>query len=408
MSTNTASIPTTTDTGRPSGGPAVVLVLAAIVGLAPFAGDMYLASLPAIGAEFDAPVWLTQLTLTGYLLLLGIGQLAAGPVTDAVGRRVPLLIGLVLFALGSLLAALAPGMAVLVVARVLQGIGGAMGVVVANSSVRDRASGAAATRLFAALMTVTALAPVIAPAAGGILDSAFGWRSVFFVLAGLGLIVLVLAALVLKESLPAGKRQPLALGSALRGYAQLFRSRDFVLPLGGLASMFLLLFSYIGGATYVYQGQYGLDPATFGLVFGGTGIVLLVGPVLAGKLALAVPTARLARWGVQTAVLGTAVTMLAALAGLPLWTLVAGLAVTMAGLGLCEPSFMSLCMSAGGARSGQAAALIGGAQFIFGAGGTALAGVVAASGAVPWALLMLAFTVIALVFTLRIPASRTA
>lgn len=408
MSTNTASIPTTTDTGRPSGGPAVVLVLAAIVGLAPFAGDMYLASLPAIGAEFDAPVWLTQLTLTGYLLLLGIGQLAAGPVTDAVGRRVPLLIGLVLFALGSLLAALAPGMAVLVVARVLQGIGGAMGVVVANSSVRDRASGAAATRLFAALMTVTALAPVIAPAAGGILDSAFGWRSVFFVLAGLGLIVLILAALVLKESLPAGKRQPLALGSALRGYAQLFRSRDFVLPLGGLASMFLLLFSYIGGATYVYQGQYGLDPATFGLVFGGTGIVLLVGPVLAGKLALAVPTARLARWGVQTAVLGTAVTMLAALAGLPLWTLVAGLAVTMAGLGLCEPSFMSLCMSAGGARSGQAAALIGGAQFIFGAGGTALAGVVAASGAVPWALLMLAFTVIALVFTLRIPASRTA
>ncbi|WP_144794351.1 Bcr/CflA family efflux MFS transporter [Kocuria palustris] len=408
MSTNTASIPATTDTGRPSGGPAVVLVLAAIVGLAPFAGDMHLASLPAIGAEFDAPVWLTQLTLTGYLLLLGIGQLAAGPVTDAVGRRVPLLIGLVLFALGSLLAALAPGMAVLVVARVLQGIGGAMGVVVANSSVRDRASGAAATRLFAALMTVTALAPVIAPAAGGILDSAFGWRSVFFVLAGLGLIVLVLAALVLKESLPAGKRQPLALGSALRGYAQLFGSRDFVLPLGGLASMFLLLFSYIGGATYVYQGQYGLDPATFGLVFGGTGIVLLVGPVLAGKLALAVPTARLARWGVQTAVLGTAVTMLAALAGLPLWTLVAGLAVTMAGLGLCEPSFMSLCMSAGGARSGQAAALIGGAQFIFGACGTALAGVVAASGAAPWALLMLAFTVIALVFTLRIPASRTA
>ena len=146
----TATLNTSEVTPAPAGPPrSFLLSLAAVLGVGPFAIDMYLASLPEIGADFAAPSWMVQLTLTGYLIMLGAGQLVAGPVTDAFGRRRPLLLGLTIFIAACLLAAAAPSMAVLVVARMLQGAGAAMAFVVINSAVRDRVSGDAATRAFA-------------------------------------------------------------------------------------------------------------------------------------------------------------------------------------------------------------------------------------------------------------------
>lgn len=121
-------------------GPTFVVALASVVALGPFAIDTYLASLPSIGAEFDAPAWATQLTLTGYLIVLGLGQLVAGPLTDAVGRRRPILLGIAVFVVASILASVAASMAILVVARLLQGAGAAVAFVAANSAVRDRAT----------------------------------------------------------------------------------------------------------------------------------------------------------------------------------------------------------------------------------------------------------------------------
>jgi MFS transporter, DHA1 family, multidrug resistance protein len=380
--------------------PTVVLGLASIVGLVPFAIDMYLASLPDIGREFSAPEWATQLTLTGYLLLLGAGQLVAGPIADAVGRRRPLMVGLALFIVGSVLAALAPSMVWLIVARLLQAVGGALASVVANATVRDKTSGHAATQLFAVLMTVTALAPIVAPAVGGWLDAVLGWRSVFWALAGLGVLVILYAAAFLKESHPSELRSPLALGSTLRGYRTLMTSRAFVLPWAAMVSMFMLLFAYIGGASYVYQDDYGVSSEAFGLLFASTGITLMVGAFGANRLATRLKQNTLAVTGVILSGVGSALAVLVTLTGAPIGGLVGSIAVIMLGLGVAEPALMSNSLSSVKKNTGQAAAVLGAGQFILGAAASGIAGIAVAYGPTAWAVLLLAVVVLALLLSL--------
>lgn len=232
---------------------------------------MYLPSLPEISASLAAPVGIAQLTLTIFLLMLGVGQLVGGPVTDAVGRRRPLLLGLALFALGSVIAALAPSIEVLLAARIPQGAGGALAVVVANSSVRDLASGDGATKLYALMIGAVGVAPVIAPTIGGFMDTAWGWRAVFWVLAGAGLVLMGLALLVLPETLSPQRRAALRLGAAFSVYRSLLRTPRFTVPSLALIMLLALLFAYIGGASYVYQQDFGLTASSFGLAFGATG-----------------------------------------------------------------------------------------------------------------------------------------
>ena len=382
-----------------------ILTTAAVVGLLPFAADMYLSSLPAIGDAFDSPVWVTQLTLTGFLLVLGLGQLVAGPITDALGRRRPLLLGLGLFTAGSLLAALAPSMAVLVAGRLLQGVGGALAVVIANSSVRDRTSGDAATRLYAVLMTVAGLAPVIAPTAGGVLEQIVGWRSVFIALAVLGALVTVGAAAFLPESLQQPSRTPFAPSGLASLYAGLLRTRGFAAPLAALSALFMMLFAYIGGASYVYQDHYGLDPAAFGLVFGATGLAFLLGAVIAHRVAGSMPAMRQALVGSAVALGGGAAAVLATAAGAPLVFVVLGLAVGLLGLGIAEPPLMSRCMSAVESSSGAAAALVGASQYALGAAATVVAGVLAASSPVLWAGLIAFFALAGVLLARVVPTT---
>lgn len=381
------------------------LTTAAIVALLPFAADMYLSSLPAIGADFSAPVWATQLTLTGFLLVLGLGQLVAGPITDAIGRRGPLLVGLGLFVAGSVLAAVAPSIGVLVAGRIVQGIGGALAVVVANSSVRDRVVGLAATRLYAVLMTVAGLAPVVAPAAGGLIEQHLGWRSVFVVLGLLGALVAASAAVFQSESLPAEHRTPFTPAPVLRAYRDLVRTRDFVRPLAAISALFMMLFAYIGGASYVYQARYGLDPAAFGLVFGGTGIAFLLGAVAAHRMAASSDLRRqslaggfIALAGALLAAIGTGTSV-----GLPV--VIAGMAVGLFGLGIAEPALMSWCMSSVRSNTGSAAALIGASQYGLGAVATVVAGIAAAGGPAVWAALVAAFALVSVAITRSIPGN---
>ncbi|BBG04813.1 MULTISPECIES: Bcr/CflA family efflux MFS transporter [Pseudonocardia] len=382
------------------------LTLAVVVGLGPFAIDMYLASLPDIAAEFRAPVWVTQLTLTGYLLVLGLGQLFAGPLTDAVGRRTPLLAGLALFTAGSVAAALAPSMAVLVAARLLQAAGGAVTVVVVNSSVRDRAEGDAATRLYAALMVVVAVAPIIAPAAGGALDGVAGWRAVFVALAVLGALTLFAAVRFLPESLPVAARTPFRPGATLRGYGSLMRDRAFVVPAAAICTVFGFLFAYIGGASYVYRGTYGLGASEFGLLFGATAVAVAVGAGAAHVLADRLAARTNAVLGAALIVAGAIGATVAAVAGLPIWVLAVCFAVALAGLGITEPVLMGAAMNARSDGLGSASAVLGACQFVLGAVGTAAAGAAAAAGPVVWTGLLLGIAVVAALLTLALPRAR--
>lgn len=377
-----------------------LLALAGVLGVGPFAIDMYLSSLPEIGEAFAAPSWLVQLTLTGYLIMLGAGQLVAGPVTDAFGRRRPLLLGLGLFVAGCLLAAVAPHMGVLVAARMVQGAGAAMAFVVVNSAVRDRTEGDAATRAFAVLMTVSAVVPMISPALGGWIGDALGWRAVFAVMAGIGALAFAAAVRWIPESLPPTRRSTLSFAPVMRAYRGHLGSRKLLLPLGALAGAFVFLFCYLGGASYVYQGRYGVGQSEFGLVFGATGIAALLGAVLARRLAGKLSSARLGTLGVLTMALGGAVALTAAFTSASLLFVAVGMGLGLLGLGACEPAFMGVCMSSVTENVGAASALIGAVQYLLGALTTALIAFPASAGAVPWAATMLVVALVSLALAL--------
>ncbi len=364
------------------------IALGAITALGPFAIDTYLSSLPSIGTEFAVSQGVTQLTLTGYLLALGLGQFVSGPLTDAFGRRRPLLAGLTLFVLGCLLAAAAPSMAVLIAARVVQGVAGSLVFVVALSSVGDRAKGDAATRLFAALMVVAMTGPIVAPAIGGVIEQVLGWRAVFVVLAALGGAATALAFFVLPESLPIADRAPMRLGPVLVIYGRLLTRRRFLLPWAAMSVAFVFLFSYIGGASYVYQGHYGLKQAEFGLVFGLTGVSALLGALAAHFLAHRISTNRLAVVGASISFAGTVITLAAAWLDLPLAVVAGGIFIGIVGIGSLEAALMSICMTAAGENRGSASGLIGAAQYLLGAAATAAVAVVVVRSAGAWATVM--------------------
>src|SRR5690349_18490607 len=209
--------------GRQRAG--LVVVLGSLIAIGPLTIDMYLPALPSITAGLDTSSTAVQLTLTGTLLGLALGQLVIGPISDAIGRRRPLIAGLALHVLASLLCVIAPNVAVLGALRIVQGLGVAAAAVVATAVVRDLFSGAAFAQLFSRLMLVMGAAPILAPTLGGAVLRWTSWRGVFVALAGFGIVLVGVALFALKETLPVERRRP---GSTLPVYGQLLRDRTFV------------------------------------------------------------------------------------------------------------------------------------------------------------------------------------
>ncbi|MEB4616232.1 Bcr/CflA family efflux MFS transporter [Leucobacter sp. M11] len=387
----------------PGGWFAVSLALVTVLG--PAGTDMFLASLPDIVAEFSATAASGQLTLTVYLLAMGAGQLVFGPITDAFGRRIPLLVALLAFLLASVWAAASPDMAALLAARTVQGLAAALTLVVALSMVRDAASGARAAQLFALLMTIEGLAPVLAPSLGGVVDERFGWRAVLLVLAGLAAIALANTALTLPETLPRGSRSSVRPAAVLRTYARIARDGNFLLPTLGLSAVFFFLFGYIGGAPFIYQERFGLDATGFGLVFGGTGITVMLGAIVAGRTVTRWGAARLALAGTVTVFAGAVLAVGLTLAGAGLLGVVIGMGVALFGIGVAEATLMSLAMASQDTSLGSTAALLGAFQLMISSAATPLAGATVPSGPVPWLAFLVAAGAIA-VAIVAVSASR--
>ncbi|HEX8498768.1 MAG TPA: Bcr/CflA family efflux MFS transporter, partial [Actinomycetales bacterium] len=262
----------------------LVLVLGALVALGPLTIDMYLPALPAIVGDLATTDAAVQLTLTGTLVGLALGQLLVGPLSDTFGRRRPLLVGVAVHVVASLLCLVAPNVEVLGGLRLLQGVGAAAASVVAMAIVRDLFVGRAAATLFSRLMLVLGVAPVLAPTIGGEVLRFTSWRGVFVVLAVLALLLILLAARAVPETLPAERRRPLGLRTTLATYGGLLRDRTFVglVLVAGLAMAGL--FGYVAGSSFVFQEEFGLDEQQFGLVFGAGALFLIGGTQLNAAL----------------------------------------------------------------------------------------------------------------------------
>jgi DHA1 family bicyclomycin/chloramphenicol resistance-like MFS transporter len=342
----------------------LILVLGALIALGPLTIDMYLPALPSITRELETTSALVQLTLTGTLIGVAVGQLLIGPLSDAFGRRLPLFVGIGVHVAASVLCVFAPTVEVLGGLRVLQGLGAAAASVTAMAVVRDRYTGVAAATVLSRLMLVLGVAPVLAPTLGGELLRYTDWRGVFVALAVAGLAMILMAARALEETLPPERRRSGRFVGTLRAYRRILRDRTFVGLIFAAGLSMAALFAYVSGSSFVLQEQYGLDEQQFAIAF-GAGAIGLIGAsqlnvrllrrfrpqqVLMGTLT--------AGFGFALLMLLTASTGFGGLPGLllPLWAV-------LATVGLALPNTSALALSRHGEAAGTAAALLGATQF---------------------------------------------
>ncbi|AXK78132.1 MULTISPECIES: multidrug effflux MFS transporter [Mycobacteriaceae] len=354
----------------------MIAVLGLMVALGPLTIDMYLPALPRIAQDLTVSSSMVQLTLTGTLAGLALGQLVIGPLSDSLGRRLPLMAGIAIHIVASLICLFAPNIAVLGAGRVLQGFGAAAASVVAVAVVGDLYVDNVAATVMSRLILVLGVAPVIAPSLGAAVLLHASWHWVFAVLVVLAAALLLLAALALPETLPVSHRRPLQVRGIARTYAGLLRDPRFVTLVAVAGLSMAGLFGYISAAPFVLQGDYGLNQQMFALVFAG-GAVVLIGSTQFNVVLLR----RFAPQQIMVAALG--VSVVAGIVFIALaFTGAAGLTgflvpvmVILGAMGLVLPNAPAVALSRHSEAAGTSAALLGAAQFGIGAAVAPLVGV---------------------------------
>jgi DHA1 family bicyclomycin/chloramphenicol resistance-like MFS transporter len=287
--------------------PGLTLLLGLLVALAPLSTDLYLPSMPSMTRALGASAREVQFTLSGYMLAWAVAQLFAGPLSDRFGRRPSLLAALAMFTLASVACALAPGIDALIAARVVQGVAGATAVVVPRAAVRDLHAGDRAAQMLATMMIVLAMAPVVAPSIGGLLQHAFGWRSNFAFLAVYGAVALVLVWRFLPETRETADRGALNPRRMVGNWARILRSPHFRGYLAVAALNQAGLFAFLAGSSFVLIEVMGTGEQLFGLLFGAVMIGNVSGATTASRLVRRLGLDRMIR-------IGTAVALSAAVA----------------------------------------------------------------------------------------------
>ena len=339
---------------------ALTALLAALTAIGPLSTDMYLASLPDIARQFDASTAHVQLTISSYLIGFAVGQIVYGPLSDRHGRKPVLLAAVALYCVASLACALATSIEMLIVARAVQALGGSGGIVLARAIVRDLYSGARAGRELSVMGAVMALAPVLAPIAGGLLQTGLGWRSVFFTLVGVGLIGAGVVWPLLPETLPARAAEPVSPSSMLKSYRVVARNPAYLAYLGLASTGFGGLFAWISGTSFVLQNLYGLTPFQFGVAFAVGSVGYMGGTVLAARLVMRLGIDRTLGIGAGAMAAGGLGMVMAVAIGLTsAASLVLPMALYLAGLGMVLPQAIAGAMTPFPERAGAASALLG-------------------------------------------------
>ena len=347
-----------------------VVVLGLLSAIGPLCTDFYLPALPEITEQLSATGTQTQLSLTAALLGLGLGQMFFGPLSDRIGRRKPLALSLLLFIFSSAMCAVTQDIHLLIAWRFLQGFAGAGGSVLSRSIARDRYQGTLLTQFFALLMTVNGIAPVLSPVLGGYIITAFDWRILFWTMAAIGVVLLVLSLTVLHETLPA---KSASTAQQPKG-TPVLKNRRFMRYCLIQAFMMAGLFSYIGSSSFVIQSEYGMSAMQFSLLFGLNGIGLIIAALIFSKLVRRVAAETLLRRGLLLAVLCAAVTLLFAWSQQPILALV-GLFFTVSFMsGISTVSGAEAMSAVSSAQSGTASALMGTLMFVCGGIAAPLAG----------------------------------
>ncbi len=371
---------------------------------------MYLPAFPELADDFDASASSVQLTLTACLLGLGIGQIVTGPVSDALGRRRPLLVGLGVYVGASLLCAVSPSIYALAGLRFLQGLAAGAGVVTSRAVVRDLFTGPAASRFFSRMMLVNGLAPILAPTIGAAVLVFTSWRGVFVVLAGIGAVLLLGSWLGLRETVAPERRRTGGARESIRGFGKLLHSRTFVGYALGQGLALGAMFAYISGSPFVLQEIYGLSPRLFAASFGINAVAIVAGSQVNGFLVGRVAPRPLLLGGLGTLAGGGLALLAVVVLDAGLAGVLATLFVLTCSVGFIIPNATALALADHPHVAGSASALLGLTQFLVAAAAVPLVGVAGSDSALPMAAVIatLAVGAVAAIVTLTPAGPATA
>lgn len=353
----------------------IAVVLGLLSAIGPFAIDMYLPALPSIGEDLKAGTAVVQMSLLIFFLSMGFGQIVVGPISDIVGRKLPLYVGLALFMVGGVGSAMAPNIEWLIAFRFLQGLGASAGMAVPRAIVRDLHTGNEAAKLMSLLMLVFSVSPILAPLTGSQIIESFGWRAVFWTVTGAAALATILLATSLKETRSAEERANSSFGTALAGYRYLMSDRNFLgltaIAGFGIASFFV----YLSSSSFILIDHYGLSPSVYSVFFSINAVAFIGMSQLTGMLADRFGLKRV----VWVAVTGYATVMVALFAimasGVDRLDVMAALLFVGYGfLGLVIPTTSVLAMEEHGEIAGTASALMGTLHFAIGALAMGVAG----------------------------------
>lgn len=343
-----------------------MLVLGLLEAFGPLSMDLYLPLLPHLAESLGTSEALGQVTMSACMIGLGLGQLVAGPLSDRFGRRPPLLIGVAAFALLSALCALAPTIEVLLVARFLQGLAGAAGIVICLAIARDQFEGAELSRMLSLLFLVSGTAPIIAPILGGQLAHFMDWRGIFWVLTGIGAALLLLVVFGLPETLDASERHGGGIRELQGHTGAVLRDRLFVAVLCAGAAGGVAFFTYLSMSSFVLQDEFGLSPQSFSLAFACGALANIIGSQTSRLIVRRLGPLRVYLLGITATLLATTTFLVLAALGTGVWGVMAALVGFMLCAGLSGPNGQTLALDHHATRAGTASALLGVSTFFFG------------------------------------------
>ena len=352
----------------------LALILGTLAAFGPLSIDMYLPALPHIAKELHTTSSLVQLSLTFFLLGLSLGQLVSGPLSDVRGRRKPLLIGLVIYAIASLLCAFSQSIWFFIILRFIQGFAGAAGIVIARAIVRYLYSGSELTKFFSLLALVNGVAPILAPILGGQLLRIAPWQGVFVVLSIIGLCMFFVVLFSLPETLPVFARSEGGINNTLTTFKNLLFDRSFIGYALAQGLIFAAMFAYISGSPFVLQNVYGSSPQFFSLVFAINGIGIIISSQITGRLAGLVSEKKLFVVGISIAFAGSIILLIMILLHAGLYVILFPLFFVVSSVGMVSTSGSSIAMQNQGKSAGSAAALLGVLSFVFGGSTAPLTG----------------------------------
>ena len=375
-----------------------IMLLALFTSLGPLSIDMYLPALPQMATDFQVSTLQMANTLPAYFMGLAIGQLIYGPISDRIGRKKPLYFGMALYAVASLLCILAPDHWSLIAARILQALGGCVGVVMARAAIRDCLDVQSSAQAFAQMMIVMGVAPIMAPVIGAVMLQYFEWQSIFILLSIIGLICLLCVHFFFEETLKVENRLKLNFKQVLILYSNILQDKSFRLPMLAGCLSGASLFCYISSASAVFMDGYGLSQQQFAFAFALNAMGIILISACNKRLANQFNVFQRLKIGGLIQVSGAIILLIAGFLSIaPMALVMLGMFLTVSGIGFTGPNAMAIAMAQQGARAGTASAIMGSAQFACGLVGGVILNFLLWGALLNMALLMMLFTLTGLI-----------